>query len=68
MTWNVENLILMGDLNDTVQAATTQLLLGPPGSELGTEGFDRPDEGDNQRMWNRAPRMPAGRDYLTSSG
>src|SRR3954447_14324417 len=26
-------LILTGDLNDTVQAATTQLLLGPPGSE-----------------------------------
>jgi endonuclease/exonuclease/phosphatase family metal-dependent hydrolase len=56
-------LILMGDLNDTTQAATTQLLLGPPGSELGTEGFDRPDQGDTQRLWNLAPRMPVGRDY-----
>ena len=56
-------LMLVGDLNDTVQAATTQLLLGPPGSELGTAGFDRPDQGDHQRLWNLAPRMPAGRDY-----
>ncbi len=27
-------LVLTGDLNDTVQAATTQILLGPPGSEM----------------------------------
>jgi endonuclease/exonuclease/phosphatase family metal-dependent hydrolase len=56
-------LILTGDLNDTVQAATTQLLLGPPGSELGTPGFDRPDKGDQQRLWNLAPLMPEGKNY-----
>ena len=56
-------LILTGDLNDTVQAATTQLLLGPPGSEIGTRGFDQSDQGDRQRLWNLAPLMPAGKDY-----
>jgi endonuclease/exonuclease/phosphatase family metal-dependent hydrolase len=56
-------LILTGDLNDTVQAATTQLLLGPPGSEIGTVGFNRPDRGDAQRLWNLAPLMPEGWDY-----
>jgi endonuclease/exonuclease/phosphatase family metal-dependent hydrolase len=56
-------LILAGDLNDTAQAATSQLLLGPPGSEIGTRGFDQPDRGDNTRLWNLAPIMPPGRDY-----
>jgi endonuclease/exonuclease/phosphatase family metal-dependent hydrolase len=55
--------ILTGDLNDTTAAATTQLLLGPPGSEIGTRGFDQPDRGDAARMWNLAPLMPAGHDY-----
>jgi endonuclease/exonuclease/phosphatase family metal-dependent hydrolase len=55
--------ILTGDLNDTPQAATTQLLLGPPGSELKTKGFERPDKGDLTRMFNLAPLMPPGRDY-----
>jgi endonuclease/exonuclease/phosphatase family metal-dependent hydrolase len=56
-------LILTGDLNDTVQAATTQLLLGPPGSEIGTAGFDQADKGDHQRLWNLAPLMPEGKNY-----
>jgi endonuclease/exonuclease/phosphatase family metal-dependent hydrolase len=56
-------LVLSGDLNDTVQAATTQILLGPPGSEIGTAGFDRPDQGDRQRLWDLAPLMPPGKDY-----
>jgi endonuclease/exonuclease/phosphatase family metal-dependent hydrolase len=55
--------ILAGDLNDTVQAATTQFLQGPPGSEVGIRGFDHADHGDNTRMWNLAPLMPAGHDY-----
>src|SRR3954469_18849106 len=55
--------ILTGDLNDTVQAATSQLLLGPPGSEIGTAGFDTPDQGDRQRLWNLAPLMPEGKNY-----
>jgi predicted extracellular nuclease len=56
-------LILTGDLNDTEQAATNQLLLGPPGSEIGTHGFDRPDQGDHQRLWNLAPLMPKDKNY-----
>ena len=39
-------------------AATTQILLGPPGSEIGTGGFDRPDQGDAERLWNLAPLLP----------
>jgi hypothetical protein len=46
-----------------VQAATTQLLLGPPGSEINTPGFDQPDQGDHQRLWNLAPLMPEGQNY-----
>lgn len=56
-------LILTGDLNDTEQAATTQLLLGPPGSEIHTRGFDQPDQGDHQRLWNLAPLMPDDKNY-----
>src|ERR687887_235247 len=56
-------LIVTGDLNDTVQAATTQILLGPPGSEIGTPGFNQPDHGDSQRLWNLAPLMPDGKNY-----
>ena len=39
------------------------MLLGPPGSEISTPGFDRPDLGDPQRLWNLAPLMPAGKNY-----
>jgi endonuclease/exonuclease/phosphatase family metal-dependent hydrolase len=56
-------LILTGDLNDTTQAATTQILFGPPGSEIKTHGFDQPDAGDKQRLWDLAPLMPPGKDY-----
>ena len=44
--------IVLGDLNDEPAAATTQILLGPPGSEIGTPGFERPDQGDGARLWN----------------
>ncbi|OSZ56938.1 endonuclease [Streptomyces pharetrae CZA14] len=53
------DVVVLGDLNDEVQAATTQILLGPPGSEAGTGGFDRPDRGDAARLWNVAPFIPA---------
>jgi len=56
-------LVLTGDLNDTVEAATTQLLLGPPGSEIGTPGFNQADQGDHQRLWNLAPLMPEGKNF-----
>lgn len=49
---------VLGDLNDGVFAATTTLLLGPPGSEIGTAGFERPDDGDGARLWNVAPLIP----------
>ena len=51
-------LVVAGDLNDEPEAATTQLLHGPSGSEIGTGGFDRPDSGDGQRLWNLAPLIP----------
>ncbi|WP_200942862.1 endonuclease/exonuclease/phosphatase family protein [Cellulomonas sp. Root485] len=50
--------VVLGDLNDEPQAATTQILLGPTGSEIGTGGFGRPDLGDRQRLWNLAARIP----------
>jgi hypothetical protein len=50
--------VVGGDLNDEPTAATTQILLGPPGSEIGTGGFDQPDQGDPQRLWNLAPLIP----------
>lgn len=53
-----EPYVLMGDFNDEVDAATTQILNGPPGSEIGTVGFDRPDRGDGDRLWNLAPLIP----------
>lgn len=49
---------VLGDLNDEAQAATTQILLGPPGSEIGTAGFDKADKGDAHRLWNVAPLIP----------
>ncbi len=50
-----EPFVLLGDMNDEVEAATTQILNGPSGSEIGTRGFDVPDAGDRQRLWNLAP-------------
>ncbi|MBN2044132.1 MAG: endonuclease/exonuclease/phosphatase family protein [Anaerolineales bacterium] len=56
-------LILLGDLNDVPEAQTTLLLLGPPGSELGTRGFNRPDKGDDARLFNLAARIDEERRY-----
>lgn len=61
------HVLVCGDLNDIPQAATTQILLGPPGSQLGTGGFDRPDAGDGNRLWNLEPKMPPG-DPVTGAG
>ncbi|MGL5827733.1 MAG: endonuclease/exonuclease/phosphatase family protein [Nocardioides sp.] len=58
LTGRVDDVIVLGDLNDTTEAATTQILQGPPGSEIGTRGYDQPDNGDPQRLWNLAPRIP----------
>ncbi|WP_327356900.1 endonuclease/exonuclease/phosphatase family protein [Streptomyces sp. NBC_01304] len=53
-----ERLVVLGDFNDEVTAATTQILQGPPGSEIGTPGEKRPDKGDEMRLWNIAPMIP----------
>jgi endonuclease/exonuclease/phosphatase family metal-dependent hydrolase len=50
--------VVLGDLNDEPLAATTQILLGPPGSEIGTPAAPRPDRGDASRLWNLAPLIP----------
>jgi predicted extracellular nuclease len=55
--------ILTGDLNDEVDAASTLILNGPPGSEIGSVGFDQPDQGDGDRMWNLARLIPEERRY-----
>jgi endonuclease/exonuclease/phosphatase family metal-dependent hydrolase len=57
--------VFCGDLNDEVEAATTQILQGPGGSEIDLHpgsGFGRPDGGDGYRLWNLAPLLPAGPD------
>jgi endonuclease/exonuclease/phosphatase family metal-dependent hydrolase len=51
-------LLLLGDLNDVPEAQTSLILNGPPGSEIGTLGFDRPDKGDAVRLFNLAPAFP----------
>ena len=55
--------VVLGDLNDEPTAATTQILLGPTGSEIGTAGFDHPDTGDRHRLWNLAARIPQAQRY-----
>ena len=57
--------VFCGDLNDEVEAATTQIVKGPGGSEIDLRpgsGFGRPDRGDGHRMWNLAPLLPAAPD------
>lgn len=56
---NTHPLVVLGDMNDEVNAATTQILNGPSGSEIGTDGENRPDGGDAWRLFNLAPRIPA---------
>jgi len=45
-------LILLGDFSDVPEAQTSLILCGPPGSEIGTGGFERPDKGDDVRLFN----------------
>lgn len=51
-------LFVMGDFNDGVDAATTQIVNGPPGSEIGAGGENQPDAGDGSRLLNLAPLIP----------
>ena len=56
-------LLLMGDFNDVPEAQTSLILCGPPGSEIGTLGFNRPDQGDAMRLFNLAPAIDPARRY-----
>ena len=56
-------LLILGDLNDVPEAQTSLILHGPPGSEIGTIGFDRPDRGDDARLFNLAPAIEAERRF-----
>jgi predicted extracellular nuclease len=49
---STRGVVVLGDLNDTEQAATTQILYGPEGSQFGTGGYGKPDQGDATRLWN----------------
>ncbi|MDD5461574.1 MAG: endonuclease/exonuclease/phosphatase family protein [Methylococcales bacterium] len=60
---NRNALVVLGDLNDEANAATTQILQGPGGSEIRTRAFDRPDKGDDARLFNLAPLIPEERRY-----
>jgi predicted extracellular nuclease len=57
--------VLLRDMNDHPQAAaaTTQILLGPPRSEIGTPGETILDHGDATRQFNLAPELPADQQY-----
>jgi len=55
--------VVCGDLNDVPEAATTGLLLGPAGSEIGTRGELVSDQGDAWRLWNLAPLIPEDRRF-----
>ncbi|MEM9151522.1 MAG: endonuclease/exonuclease/phosphatase family protein [Cyanobacteria bacterium P01_F01_bin.3] len=62
-----KNTILLGDFNDGPQAATTEALYGPPGSQpRGPDdstrafgAFQRKDKGDTQRLFNITNLVPA---------
>jgi endonuclease/exonuclease/phosphatase family metal-dependent hydrolase len=56
-------LLVLGDFNDVPEAQTSLILNGPPGNEVGTEAFHTPDEGDDARLFNLAPRIPEERRF-----
>jgi endonuclease/exonuclease/phosphatase family metal-dependent hydrolase len=56
-------LLLLGDFNDVPEAQTSLILVGPPGNEIGTRGFNQPDQGDDVRLFNLAPRIPQDRRF-----
>lgn len=55
--------IVLGDMNDVPDAATSLLLNGPEGSEIGTGGFNRADQGDDSRLFNLAPLIAEARRF-----
>jgi endonuclease/exonuclease/phosphatase family metal-dependent hydrolase len=57
------HLLLLGDMNDVPDAQTSLILNGPPGSEIGTRGFDTPDKGDAMRLFNLSLVLPEAQRY-----
>jgi endonuclease/exonuclease/phosphatase family metal-dependent hydrolase len=60
-TGTTNAVIFVGDLNDEPQAATTQILQGPGGSEIDFRpgsGFQTTDSGDGYRLWNLHRLLP----------
>jgi endonuclease/exonuclease/phosphatase family metal-dependent hydrolase len=60
---NRSPVVLLGDFNDVPEAQTSLIFAGPPGSEIGTGGFDRPDQGDDARLFNLAPLIDQDRRF-----
>ena len=58
-----DRLIVLGDFNDVPEAQTSLILNGPPGSEIGTGGFNIKDKGDDVRMFNLGGAIPEARRY-----
>ncbi|CAN5898002.1 hypothetical protein BH24DEI2_BH24DEI2_24850 [soil metagenome] len=60
-----EALIVLSDFNHVVEAATTQIVKGPPGSEIDStpRAFNTPDKGDKTRLFNLAPLILEDRRY-----
>src|SRR5262245_42683752 len=56
-------LLLLGDFNDVPEAQTSLLVNGPPGSEVGTAGFNQPDVGDDSRLFNLGLAIPDARRF-----
>jgi endonuclease/exonuclease/phosphatase family metal-dependent hydrolase len=56
-------LVLLGDFNDVPEAQTSLLLAGPPGSEIGTSGFNQADQGDDTRLFNLASAIVEARRF-----
>ncbi|KAB1145720.1 endonuclease [Streptomyces luteolifulvus] len=57
---------VLGDMNDVVYAATTQILVGIPGSTLeknDERAFVQSDKGDAERLWDVAPLIPESRRF-----
>lgn len=60
--------VFVGDLNDEPEAATTQIIQGPSGSEIDFRpgsGFRSADRGDGYRLWNLHRLLPPGGPHHT---
>ena len=64
----VGDVVVLGDLNDGPEAATTEIFYGPPGSQPRgpidathvTGAFQRPDNEDGRRLFNVVKLVPRG--------